>query len=67
MDWNNDGKHDWHDDAFFCNVVIKDDKVSEGKKQKNGNSNLPSHETKSGVKWFIGLLFLYIIIKIIGG
>ena len=25
MDWNGDGKHDWHDDAFIYTVVHSDD------------------------------------------
>ena len=42
MDWNNDGKHDWRDDAFYNNVIAPEDKgssSSHGRASSNKNSN----------------------------
>ena len=56
MDWNGDGKHDWHDDAFFHTVINSDDNSS------NGDTNshwTPSSGTGSG--WAIAIIVLIII------
>ena len=65
MDWNNDGKHDYHDDAFYFYVV------SENAKQKCESSN---NSSKSGASpngksalWVFILFIVWFIIKLIGG
>lgn len=43
MDWNNDGKHNYKDDAFFNNVEMKDSgKETETKSSNNGRSSTGS-------------------------
>ncbi len=39
MDWNNDGKHDWKDDAIFHNVINSDEKEESNKNRSPGSSN----------------------------
>ena len=67
MDWNNDGKHDWKDDALFHNVVMKDsDKGAESKSSNSGSSSTNSSGSSSnGLTWFIVLCVVYFIIKLI--
>ena len=67
LDWNHDGKHDWKDDAFFHNVVMKDsDKGTETKSSNSGSSSTNSSGSSSnGLTWFIVLCVVYFIIKLI--
>ena len=37
MDWNGDGKHDWHDDAIFHNVIETDNNSSNNTPSGGGN------------------------------
>ena len=69
MDWNHDGKHDYKDDAFFHNVVMKDSsKETETKSSNSRNSSTGSSASSSnGLTWFIILCIVYFIFKIIGG
>ena len=69
MDWNHDGKHDYKDDAFFHNVVMKDSgKETETKSSNNGGSSIGSSGSSSkGLTWFVVLCIVYFISKIIGG
>lgn len=52
MDWNGDGKHDWHDDAFFNNVIDSN----------NGSSNNGHRSSSSGMGW-VAILFILAIIS----
>ena len=67
MDWNHDGKHDWKDDSFFHNVVMKDSEKQEGSKSNSKTSYSGSSSTSSsnGLIWFIVLCVVYFIIKLI--
>lgn len=74
MDWNHDGKHDWHDHAFYNNVVEPGMKKSSSSAHKssyykntdNSTNNIyDMHYSKRSKKeenkaaWsFIGLLVL---------
>ena len=53
MDWNGDGKHDCHDDAFIHNVLNNDDDTHK--------SDPNSHWTPSGGVCIIGIIILIII------
>lgn len=67
IDWNRDGKHDWKDDSFFHNVVMKDvDKETATKSSNSGSSSTGSSGSSSnGLTWFIILCIAYFIIKLI--
>ena len=63
-DWNNDGKIDYKDDAFYNNVVVKNE---DNKSSTGGNkSNYASSGLSSGWKWFFIICIAYFIIKLIG-
>ena len=67
MDWNHDGKHDWKDDAFFHNVIMKDsEKEFSSKSNNNSSFRGPSTNSSNGLTWFIVLCIVYFIIKLIG-
>ena len=68
MDWNNDGKHDWKDDAFYHNVVSDDvNKKSENSNNSYNGGNSSSSSSGLGVVWFLVLFIVWILSKIIGG
>ena len=46
MDWNGDGKHDWKDDAFFHEVVLKEEEYSQS---SEGGSHKPSVNSSGNV------------------
>ena len=73
MDWNNDGKHDWKDDAFYNNVIAPDNKshasshnTGSGNKNSN-NTHYSSSGSSNGWAWFIIICVVYFLIKLIGG
>ena len=72
LDWNHDGKIDYKDHAFYNNVVEPGMKKSENSSSSNG-SNKSSYQPSSiegsgsGIKIFVGMCELYLIIKLIGG
>lgn len=73
MDWNNDGKHDWKDDAFYNNVIATDNKSSgssyngsSNHKKTNGNShNSSSSDSSNGWTLFIVFWVVYILVKLL--
>ncbi len=66
MDWNHDGKHDWKDDAFFHNVVMKDsEKETRDKNCNHTSSGSSSSNSNNGIIWFIVLCVVYFIVKLI--
>ena len=65
MDWNHDGKHDWKDDAFFYNIVIKDSDTETNNKNCNHTASGSSNSTGNGLVWFIVFCVVYFIIKLI--
>ena len=67
MDWNHDGKHDWKDDAFFHNVVMKDSGKKDSSKSNNKTSSSGASSTSlsNGLTWFIVLCVVYFIVKLI--
>ena len=71
MDWNNDGKNDMQDHAFYNNVIAPNDNKETPcySKYQNKSMNSSSQETSSGKGSFIFvcLVVLYIIVKVIGG
>ena len=71
MDWNNDGKHDWKDHAFYNNVISQNDKseASSSSKSTNSSHNNNSSEASSncGLTVFIALILVYMFLKLIGG
>lgn len=56
MDWNGDGKHDWHDDAFIHTVIHSDDNASNDDPNSHWS---PSPNVSTGVA--IALIALIII------
>ena len=72
LDWNHDGKIDYKDHAFYNNVVEPEMKKSENSSSSNGSNKSyyqPSSTEggRSGIKIFVGICVLYLIIKLIGG
>lgn len=69
MDWNNDGKHDWQDHAFYNNVIDRNDKKVEHSSGSNtGNQNSNSYTSQSsgtGVVVFVLICIGYLLIKLI--
>lgn len=53
MDWNGDGKHDWHDDAFIHTVINSDDDSPE--------IDPAAKWTPSGGTWAIIIIALIVI------
>jgi hypothetical protein len=43
MDWNNDGKHDWKDDAIFHNVIESDEKAKPSTRSAGGSNSSAGH------------------------
>ena len=72
MDWNHDGKHDYHDHAFYNNVVepgVKNScSQSGGSFHRNTSNNSQGYSESSGKGWaiFIVMCVLYLFIKLIG-
>ena len=69
MDWNNDGKHDWQDHAFYNNVIDSNDKQVEhsvgrntGKQNSNGYT---SQSSGKGVFIVVLICVGYLLIKLI--
>ena len=61
MDWNNDGKHDWKDDAIFHNVINSDEKEDSNKNRSAGSSN--SSAGRSGlISTIVSLAYLSVLI-----
>ena len=74
MDWNQDGKIDYKDHAFYNNVVepgMKKDSSSTSNTSSNkntGNKSIHGTETNSnGIAIFIIICVVYFFIKLIGG
>ena len=70
FDWNNDGKHDWRDDAFYNNVIAPKDKSSSyscgGSSNHNNSSNNNHYSSSSnGWAWFVVVCVIYLLIKLI--
>ena len=70
LDWNHDGKMDYKDHAFYNNVVEPGMKKSvnySSNGSKNSSYSFSSTEgSGSGIKIFVGIWVLYLIIKLIG-
>ena len=61
MDWNNDGKHDWKDDAIFHNVINSDEKEDSNKNCSAGGSN--SSAGRGGlISTIVSLAYLSVLI-----
>ncbi len=70
MDCNNDGKHDCKDEAFFYNVVVKDEGNKERVKKTKSSQTYTrsSSSVLSGCDaWFLALFILWLFIKLLGG
>ena len=76
IDYNHDGKCDYKDTSFFHNVVEKGENVksNESKRQNNYSVKRKQNQTQTqykqskisaGATWFIALILLYFIIKIL--
>ena len=67
MDWNGDGKHDWEDDAFFHEVILKEEEDAEANSNasnNNGNtysSNFAIFGEVFGVALIFAIFFNFII------
>ena len=71
MDWNNDGRHDWQDHAFYNNVVSPSDKSESPSDGKYTNKNRCQNESKTslsnGTIIMFVLVILYFLVKLISG
>ena len=61
MDWNNDGKHDWKDDAIFHNVI------DSGEKDKSNNAHSSRGSTSSAgqggwISTIVSLAYLSVLL-----
>ena len=54
MDWNNDGKHDWKDDAIFHNVIDSSGKDN----SKNTHSGRGSNSSAGQGGWISTIVAL---------
>ncbi len=66
FDWNKDEKKDYRDDAFYHNVINKEEHST--KSQDNGKSFNQSHESSGvggGGVLFLVLLLFYVLTKIL--
>lgn len=69
MDWNNDGKHDYHDHAFYNNVVSpsENDKSQGGSSGKGGSHNSDIQlSTPTELIWFVLIYLIYLFITLVG-
>lgn len=68
MDWNNDGKHDWQDHAFYNNVVEPGEKKNtySGGKSSGKNTNEPYQmdAPSKGTVILVVICIVYFIIKL---
>ena len=69
IDLNHDGKHDYKDDDFFYNVVMKDSSKETETKLSNSGTYSTGSSGSSGkvLTWFTILCIVFMVIKIIGG
>ena len=58
MDWNNDGRVDAYDYALYKSVIDTGSKST-------GNSSHSSNSS-TGAKWIVGLIIVYVILKLMG-
>ena len=69
MDWNNDGKHDYQDHAFYNNVVSpsENDKSQGGSSGKGSNYNSDIQQSTSmRLVWAAIICLVYLFLKLIG-
>ena len=59
MDWNNDGRIDAHDYAHYKSLIDTGNSSS-------GNSSYSSSDGSSGAKWFVILIIVFFILKLMG-
>lgn len=59
MDWNNDGRVDAHDYAHYKSVIDTGSSSS-------GNSSYFGSNGSTGIKWFVILLIVFFILKLMG-
>ena len=59
MDWNNDGKIDGRDYAHYKLVIDTGNSSS-------GNGSYFSSIGSTGAKWFVGLIIIFFILKLMG-
>ena len=59
MDWNNDGKIDGRDYAHYKSVIDTGNSSS-------GNSSYSSSDGSTGAKWFVILIIVFFILKLMG-
>lgn len=62
MDWNNDGRIDAHDYVHYKSVI---DTGSNSSSSNSSNNNSYS-KTPTAAKWIIGLIIVYVILKLMG-
>ena len=61
MDWNNDGKHDWKDDAIFHNVIDSGDK-DESKNTHVGRGSNSSAGQGGWISTILALGYLSVLL-----
>ena len=66
MDWNGDGKHDWKDEAFFHEVILKEDENSQsGSGSTEKPSNNVSNNSTTDFSIFGGVFAVALVLAII--
>lgn len=61
MDWNNDGKHDWKDDAIFHNVIDSNEKDKSNNTNSGGKSTLSAGQG-GWVSTIVSLAYLSVLL-----
>ncbi len=61
-DWNNDGKHDWKDDAIFHNVINSDDKNGTSNSSPRQPSNVNAGGCSGWVSTILALGYLSVLL-----
>jgi hypothetical protein len=69
MDWNQDGKHDYKDDSFFYNVVLKNEEENNSNEKELTSNKTTDNSSRNYLEnpgsFLAWLLFLIPIILIL--
>lgn len=71
MDWNQDGKHDYKDDSFFYNVVLKNEEDNSDEKELISNKTTDNSSRNylenpgSFLAWLLVLIPIILILVLL--
>lgn len=61
MDWNNDGRIDAHDYVHYKSVIDTNNNATNSSSSENNSYS----DTPTSVKWFVAIIIIYVILKLI--